>query len=152
MKSPKLILIVSNRWASGKMKFICSGIGKKYLMGVTGLIWSLFVMQHMLGNFLIFCGPEAYNAYSHAIVSNPILLYGGEAFLLTTLLVHIITAVLLTLENKAARGSAYLMTTSGEKGVTFASRTMIFTGLLILAFVVYHRTTLLHLNTAPNTP
>lgn len=120
------------------MSIISSTLGKKYLIAVTGLIWSLFVMQHMLGNLLILVGPEAYNSYSHAITSNPLLLYGGEAVLLLSLLAHIGLAISINLENKKARGVSYYMTANGEKAPSFASRTMVYTGSIILVFAVYH--------------
>ena len=120
------------------MTFFGSKIGKKYMMGVTGLIWSGFVLMHMLGNLLIFAGPKAYNSYSHAIVSNHIVLYGAEVVLLLSLAIHISLAVLLNRESKKARGSSYYMTPNGQKGASLASRTMVFTGAIILVFVIYH--------------
>lgn len=119
-------------------EFFKTSIGKKYLMAITGLIWSGFVMGHMLGNTLIFLGPEAYNRYAHAIVSNLPLLYMTEIVLSLTLLVHIVMAVQLTLQNRAAQGVASSMIPHGDRGASLASRTMIYHGSLILVFVVYH--------------
>lgn len=117
--------------------FFRSSIGKKYLMGITGLGLSLFVLMHMLGNLALFVSAEAYNKYSHTLVSNP-LIYGAEAGLLGILLFHLLTATRLTLQNKRARTQSYAMPTQGEKGVSNASRTMIHTGIVIFIFTVYH--------------
>ena len=120
------------------MGFACSTIGKKYVMGITGLIWAGFVLTHMAANMLILIDAQLYNAYSHALISNKPLLYGAEAMLVLSLLVHVVTAFFLTATNNSARDSKYYMETNGEKGVTFASKTMIFSGTIILVFVVYH--------------
>lgn len=120
------------------MTFFSSTIGKKYIMGITGLIWTGFVMSHMAGNMLILISPELYNAYGHALISNKPLIYTAEAVLVLALVVHAITAFALTAQNQTAREQKYYMPTNGEKSVTFASKTMIFTGSIILVFVVYH--------------
>lgn len=76
-----------------------TSLGKKYLMGLTGLAWAGFVLTHMLGNLLIFVGPEAYNKYSHALVKNPFLPI-AEIGLVVLLLAHVFTAMKLTFENR----------------------------------------------------
>lgn len=120
------------------MGFFRSTIGKKYIMGITGLIWTGFVLTHMAANMLILVDPQMYNEYTYAITSNKPLLYAAEAVLVLSLLVHVITAFCLTASNNSARDTKYYMTTNGEKGVTFASKTMIFSGSIILVFLVYH--------------
>lgn len=121
--------------------FLLSSIGKKYVMGVSGLVWAGFVLTHMLGNLLIFVGPDAYNVYGHKIVTSGIL-YAAEAVLVLALLAHVVMAVLLTLENRMARGKQrYAMKPSGSKGPRFASTTMAVQGSLILVFVILHLVT-----------
>lgn len=118
--------------------FFLTTVGKKYLMGLTGLIWSGFVLAHMAGNLLIFVGADAYNKYGHAITSG-YLLYFAETVLVLSLLVHVLCAVSLTLENRAARGpQRYAMIPNGDKGTRLASRTMAVHGTLILVFVILH--------------
>lgn len=117
--------------------FFNTSIGKKVLMGATGLGLSLFVLMHMLGNLALFVSAEAYNKYSHALVSNPVI-YLAEAGLLGIFVFHLISGIRLTLQNKKARGSRYAMWTQGEKAVSHASRTMIHTGILVFIFAVYH--------------
>ncbi len=122
------------------MKYLCSTIGRKQLMGLTGLVWCGFVLSHMLGNLLIFVGPDAYNKYSHALVSNP-LIYVAEGGLVLALLAHIVYGVILTIQNRRARATKAAMPTNGPKAARFQSKFMIFHGSLILAFVVLHLAT-----------
>lgn len=117
--------------------FLGSTVGKKYLMGITGLIWAGFVLAHMAGNLLIFVSHDAYNAYGHAITSGNII-YIAEAVLVLALIVHVYTAFSLTAANRSAKGSKYAVAASGKKKATLASRTMAIQGSLILVFVILH--------------
>lgn len=118
--------------------FLRTSIGKKYIMGLTGVIWAGFVLVHMAGNLLIYFGPDAYNKYGHGIVTGPILI-PAEITLVLALAIHVLMAVLLTKENRAARGpQRYAVTPKGPKGGSLASRTMAIQGSLILAFIILH--------------
>ena len=117
--------------------FLGSTVGKKYLMGITGLIWAGFVLTHMAGNLLIFVSADAYNAYGHAITSGK-LIYIAEAVLLLALITHVYLAISLTIANRAAKETRYAVAAKGAKRVSLASRTMAIQGSLILAFVIYH--------------
>ncbi len=119
-------------------KYFQSSPGKKMIMALTGLIWAGFVLTHMLGNFLIFVSADAYNAYSHALITNKIILV-AEAVLVLTIAFHAINGILLTLYNSKSRGSEkYAMQAKGEKAVTLASKTMIYHGTLLMIFIVTH--------------
>lgn len=120
--------------------FFRSSIGKKYIMGATGLGLSLFVLMHLLGNLGLFVSAEAYNKYSHALVSNPVI-YLAEAGLLGIFAFHLINGICLTFQNKRARPQRYAMITQGEKAVSHASRTMIHTGIVVFIFTIYHLVT-----------
>lgn len=113
-----------------------SSLGKKYVMAVTGLGLFLFVIIHMLGNLQIYLGPEHLNAYARALKSTPALLWGARTGLLFIAILHITAAAQLTRANRQARPVSYLQ----KKPVasTFASRTMIITGLVLLAFILFH--------------
>lgn len=119
------------------MGYFSSSVGRKQIMGITGLVWSLFVLTHMAGNMLIMVSAEKYNLYSHALVSNPFLIV-AELGLLLTLVLHVIDGVWLTLQNKAARQTKYAMPTNGEKKARFQSKYMIFHGSLLLVFIILH--------------
>jgi succinate dehydrogenase / fumarate reductase cytochrome b subunit len=123
--------------ATATRPFFLTSIGKKYLMGLTGLIWAAFVLSHMLGNMLILVGPDAYNKYSYGIITSAIL-YPAEIVLVLSLIVHILMAVLLTIENRKARGQQYEVVPKGDKGGSLASRTMAIQGSVVLAFIILH--------------
>jgi succinate dehydrogenase / fumarate reductase cytochrome b subunit len=120
-----------------------STIGKKVVMGVTGLIMVAFVIAHMLGNLQIFIGPEKFNGYS-AMLHGPLneLLWVVRIVLLVSVVLHIVAAVQLTRLDRAARPVAY-----GRwqpQASTFASRTIRWGGLLLALFILFH---ILHLTT-----
>jgi succinate dehydrogenase / fumarate reductase cytochrome b subunit len=113
-----------------------SSLGKKYLMAGTGVVLCLFVIGHMAGNLQIFLGPEAINRYGDFLQSNVELLWPVRIFLLGCVLVHIWTATRLSAENRAARPLAYA--NYRPVGSSYASRTMLMSGLIVLAFIIYH--------------
>jgi succinate dehydrogenase / fumarate reductase cytochrome b subunit len=114
-----------------------SSVTKKQIMGVTGLLLCGFLLSHLLGNFLLFVGPDAFNKYSHALVTNP-LIYVAEAILTLLFLSHIFMAIRLIIENKNARPVKYYQRTPSGRGSTFASSTMPYTGIIALVFLVFH--------------
>jgi succinate dehydrogenase / fumarate reductase cytochrome b subunit len=107
-------------------------------MGITGLVWMGFIAGHMAGNMLIFLGPDTFNSYGHSITSNKLLLYGTEIVLIFAIIGHVSSAISLTLENRAAKGSRYAVSPKGEKSATWASRNMGAQGSAILAFIILH--------------
>lgn len=113
-----------------------SSLGKKYIMAVTGLVLFLFVVGHMVGNLQIFLGPEAINRYGYFLQNLGEGLWLVRAVLLVVILLHIWSAIKLSAENKAARPIGY----AEYKPVasSYASRTMLMSGLIILAFIIYH--------------
>ena len=117
--------------------FLKSTIGRKIIMALTGLVLVLFVLGHMLGNLQIFLGADAINAYAHQLHSLPAAaLWGIRLFLLAAVGIHIWMAVLLTLDNRRARPEEYK-----QKAVvqaTYASRTMRMSGVILLAFIIFH--------------
>ena len=130
--------------------FLSSTIGLKIVMAVTGVILVGFILGHMVGNMLLYRGPEAINAYGRELRE---LLHGSAIWiargtLLAAVLLHIWSAWALTLKNRQARPVAYKEWKAQDS--TYASRTMRVSGLIILFFVIYH---LMHLtigNAHPN--
>lgn len=117
--------------------YFSSSIGKKQVMALTGLGLSGFTVSHLLGNFLIYVGPEAFNLYGHKLTTNPAI-YIAEAGLSLLFLVHMGLAIRLTIENHSARPQKYYMKTKTGRGATFASSTMVYTGMIMLAFIISH--------------
>jgi len=107
-------------------------------MGLAGLVWTLFVAGHMAGNLLIFAGPELFNKYGHAIVSNKALLYGTEVALVLSLVIHVSLGIILTIQNKKAKPHKYAVAASESKKASLASKTMAVHGSIILFFIIYH--------------
>jgi succinate dehydrogenase / fumarate reductase cytochrome b subunit len=95
----------------------------------------LFVVAHLLGNSSIFF-PGAINAYAEHIHALPPLLWAVRIILLTAALVHICIGAQITLENRAANPTSYAV--NRKLKATFSSVNMIWTGVLILAFIIYH--------------
>lgn len=119
-------------------KFIQSTIGRKILMALSGLVLVLFVMGHMLGNLQIFLGAEVINAYAYKLHYQlpTAALWAIRLFLLACIAVHIWAAVSLTLDNRKARPSGYAEKKSVQ--ATYASRTMRMSGVILLAFIIFH--------------
>jgi succinate dehydrogenase / fumarate reductase, cytochrome b subunit len=115
----------------------CSTLGRKQLIGLTGVGLSLFMMIHMLENMLILVGPQAYNNYTHFLTSNP-LIYLAEAGLVALFLGHIFLASAISIKNWGARTTSYAVTASGAKATSLTQRTLWAQGLLILVFLILH--------------
>src|SRR5688572_15081072 len=113
-----------------------SSLGKKYIMAVTGCALFIFVIGHLIGNLQIFLGPDVLNQYGHFLQTNWEIKWPARIGLLAMVVLHIVSAVRLTAENRAARGQAYV--DWKPAGASYASRTMMMSGLIIAAFVVYH--------------
>jgi succinate dehydrogenase / fumarate reductase cytochrome b subunit len=113
-----------------------SSLGKKYLMALTGLALFGFVVGHLVGNLQVFGNPELINSYAHFLKSKPGLLWGARLGLLATVAVHVGAALALSAANKAARPVAYAG--GSAYGSSWRSRYMLVSGLVIMAFVVYH--------------
>ena len=122
---------------SRTFSYFSSTIGRKQLVGLTGLGLSLFVLSHMLGNLLIFVSPQAYNEYGHALISNPFI-YLIDAGLVAMFVMHLGIALKLSLENASARKEKYAVSSSGDKGTSLITKTMWHQGIVILVFTVYH--------------
>jgi succinate dehydrogenase / fumarate reductase cytochrome b subunit len=113
-----------------------SSLGSKYVMAVTGFLLIGFVITHMAGNLLLFAGPDALNSYAHALKDKPALLWTARLILLLIFVVHVVLGIRLTLQNKAARPVPYACEDTLQ--ASWASRHMLLTGLVLLAFVIYH--------------
>jgi succinate dehydrogenase / fumarate reductase cytochrome b subunit len=118
------------------MQLLSSAIGRKSVMAVSGLVLLLFVIVHLLGNSTIFAGPNGINTYAERLHSLGPFVWLVRLFLLFLLCFHVLYGILLTLENQGAKPGKYAV--KNMLKATFASETMIWTGLLLLAFIVYH--------------
>ncbi|MFL5523148.1 MAG: succinate dehydrogenase cytochrome b subunit [Gemmatimonadaceae bacterium] len=128
-------------------EFYRSMIGKKAIMGITGLIGIGFVILHSLGNLLIFRGPDAINSYSHFLKNTGELLWVLRIVLIVAVILHVIAAVQLTRQSRAARPVAYVK--REPQAATLGSRSMRWGGALLLLFIVVH---ILHFTTGTIRP
>jgi succinate dehydrogenase / fumarate reductase cytochrome b subunit len=119
-----------------------STVGKKMVMAVTGAILFLFVVGHMIGNLQIYLGQEKLDHYAQTLRSLPALLWGVRLTLLVSVVLHITAATQLWLLARKARPQAYVKKKSA--GSSYASRTMYWSGPILLAFIIYH---ILHFTT-----
>ena len=113
-----------------------SSVGRKLIVAVSGVILILFVIGHLLGNLQIFLGPDWINGYAEHLRALGPLLWIIRAFLLFTVLVHIYYTIRLAVENRRARPSRYRRKEIVK--ATLASRTMVMSGVILLAFIIFH--------------
>ena len=119
-------------------QFWHSSIGKKIIVAVTGAVLVAFLLGHLTGNLLMYMGAEAFNEYAEFLHN---MLHGAGVWiarivLLTCLVLHVVATICLVRANKEAKGQNYENPeTSVASG---SSRIMIWSGLTILAFVVFH--------------
>jgi succinate dehydrogenase cytochrome b subunit len=118
------------------MRLFSDSIGRKVVMAVTGLLMVLFVVGHLLGNLSIFAGPNGINAYAEHLHQLAPLVWTTRIIMGVAVVVHVILAIQVTLENQAAKPIKYQA--QRYLKATFAGRTMIWTGLILGAFIVYH--------------
>ena len=105
-------------------------------MAITGMALFLFVVLHLLGNLQIFLGPDVLNRYGAFLQGNTELLWPARIILLILILLHIWSAIKLSQENEAARPQPYAH--YEIVAASYASRTMLMSGLIILVFIIYH--------------
>lgn len=124
-----------------------SSIGKKLIMAVTGLSFCGFLAVHLAGNLILYKGAASFNRYAEGLHSLGALLTVAELGLLIFAVAHAGTGLLLFFENRRSRPVPYAVKKSAG-GQSFASATMPYTGLLVLAFVIVH---LIHFTFADKT-
>lgn len=116
-----------------------SSVGTKLLIGLTGLALFGYLILHLAGNALIFAGPEIFNEYSHRLISNPLII-PIEIGLLLIFLLHIYKTGSMWLQNRDARPAGYARKEPAghTSRKSFASSTMIVSGVITLLFVLVH--------------
>ena len=126
------------------MKVLCqalvrlygSSIGKKLIVALTALVLAGFLVGHVLGNLLIFSGPDAINLYAQKLHEMGPLLWGARLTLLAAVGIHIVARPHLAAQNRAARPESYVV--EARIRATRSSLIMVWSGLTIACFVIYH--------------
>lgn len=127
------------------IRFYKSDVGKKYVMAITGIVGLGFIVFHMLGNLHTFEGSHQINEYAEGLrdIGEPIaprtfLVWLGRIGLLVSLVLHVHAAFALTLSNQKARGEVGYDEKRTFLAANYASRTMIWSGVIILLFLAFH--------------
>jgi succinate dehydrogenase / fumarate reductase, cytochrome b subunit len=127
------------------LKALSSSVGKKFVMGITGLLLCGFLVTHLAGNLLLFVGADAYNKYAHTLHSQPGLLLVAEVILYFLFITHIYLAFHTTTENRVARGHGYALKRSKLDAAPHTTSWplhpeawMFFTGAIVLFFLIVH--------------
>ncbi len=129
------------------MQLTQSSVGRKIIMAVTGVVLVAFVCVHLLGNSSVFIGADAINAYAQKLHSLGPFVWVFRLVMLAAFAIHIIFGIQLTLENRAATPEKNVQVKRLKTG--FGAETMIVSGLVMLAFVIYH---LLHFTVRVTNP
>jgi succinate dehydrogenase / fumarate reductase, cytochrome b subunit len=111
-------------------------LGRKFLMALSGAALVLFVIGHLIGNLQIFGPPDLINDYGAFLHSKPLLVWGARLGLLAVVGLHIWSAVSLSTANRTARPVPY--ENWNPTAASYASRTMLMSGLIVAAFIIYH--------------
>src|SRR3954467_2954991 len=135
---------MSSATAVSRPSLYSTYVGKKYAMAISGMVLMAFVLLHMVGNLKLYFGASSLDRYSHWLrtVGEPALpeqtlLWAVRIVLLVALVVHLHAAYALTQMNRHARPVKY----QGRRdfaAADYASRTMRWSGIIILLFVVFH--------------
>jgi succinate dehydrogenase / fumarate reductase cytochrome b subunit len=122
-----------------RLRMFSSSVGMKLLIGVTGFSLFVYLVIHIIGNLMVFFGPAAFNKYAFTLEGNPLIPI-IEIGLLLIFLVHVYKTVRMFLENQTARSVRYAKKRNAGRPSrkTFASSTMIVSGLWLLVFIVIH--------------
>ncbi|NJL04169.1 MAG: succinate dehydrogenase cytochrome b subunit [Chloroflexaceae bacterium] len=130
---------------TGVMTLYQTSIGKKVVMAVTGAILLGFVFVHMFGNLKIYSGPVALNEYAEQLryLGKPIfgyeqLLWIARVVLLGAVVMHIVSAVQLTLQSNGSRPQPYNVNTRTQPAYRYASYTMRWGGVVLFLFIIFH--------------
>ena len=125
------------------MKALSTSVGSKFLVALTGLSLVGFLILHLAGNLLILLGPEKFNNYSHALISNPLVI-PAELGLVGLLLLHVFKALQHVVRGRTARPQPYTkhVWAGGPSRKSFGSATMVISGIIVLVFLITHLATL----------
>ena len=119
------------------VRFISSSIGKKLIMGSTGLLLLLFLCAHAAGNATIYMSSEVFQSYADELHSHPLIVLVFSTIIFFLFLIHIGLGLYLFFQNRLVTPSRYTVDKKQAKN-SFAANTMPYTGLFILLFVLIH--------------
>lgn len=118
------------------MRWLSSSLGMKFVMALTGFFLVFFALAHMLGNLSTFGGAAGLNAYAEHLRAFPPILWAFRALMAGAVVLHLFFGLTLYLQNKGARPIDYAC--KKNERTTFSALSMVWTGLLLLVFIVIH--------------
>jgi succinate dehydrogenase cytochrome b subunit len=113
-----------------------SSLGRKIVMSLSGLFLITFLLVHLGVNLTLFVGDDTFNAASHFMATNPVIQV-MQYVLAAGFIIHIVMGIILELKNKASRPVKYTKNNAAANS-GWASRNMIYTGILVLLFLILH--------------
>lgn len=116
---------------------IQSSIARKVVMALSGLFLVVFLTQHFTINITSVTAPDTFNTWSHFMGYNPVVQFVLQPVLIAGVIVHFVMGFVLEIQNKKARRTSYVKY-KGSANAPWVSRNMIYSGLVILAFLVLH--------------
>jgi len=116
--------------------FLSSSVGRKIVMSLSGLFLITFLLVHLGVNLTLFIGKDTFNGASHFMATNPVIQV-MQFVLAAGFIFHIIMGIWLELKNRASRPIKYAKNNAAANS-GWASRNMIYTGILVLLFIVLH--------------
>lgn len=117
--------------------FFNSSIGRKYAMALSAFFLIFFLIVHLSINFTSLFSAELFNELSHFMGTNPLIQFGLQPVLIIGIIFHFVMGFVLEIKNKKAVGTKYFKN-SGASNSSWVSRNMLYSGLVILAFLVLH--------------
>lgn len=114
-----------------------SSIGRKFAMALSAFFLLIFLTQHFFINFLSVISEDLFNSTSHFMGTNPLIQFAMQPILIAGIILHFVLGFILEIQNRKARPIAYAKTNPSQNS-TWMSRNMIWSGLVILAFLVLH--------------
>lgn len=117
-------------------KFVRSSIGAKWVMAITGILFVLWLIGHLVGNLQVFAGSQVINEYAAFLKANPYLLWTIRLGLIVVVALHVLAGIRLSILNRQARPERY----HGQRyrKASWGSRTMMWSGIFLLAFIIFH--------------
>jgi succinate dehydrogenase / fumarate reductase cytochrome b subunit len=115
-----------------------SSIGKKQIVAITGLLLILFLIGHLIGNLLIYGGPDVFNGYAAMLAKARPVVFLIEMALLAVFITHILMTLWLVLENIKAAGVSRYAVKNKRAQRSLATQLRVYTGLFLMAFVIWH--------------
>ncbi|RTY78257.1 succinate dehydrogenase cytochrome b subunit [Flavobacterium sp. LS1P28] len=120
-----------------KSALLKSSIAKKVAMALSGLFLILFLAQHFFINSTSVFSPDAFNSISHFMGNNPLVQFVIQPILILGVVFHFVMGIVLEIKNNSARPISYVKN-NGAANSSWASRNMIVSGLVVLAFILLH--------------